>query len=172
MSQNETTINKNDSEEVVVDDKTNNDDVEEQENEMEEDDESNDYCQIVRDSSWRGSTFHFVFYNGSAYLDIIVADPTTGAGAKTSFHSFDGAGCYRGLAEPFPQALAASLLQLVPEEKSRAIIFKGDQLASEIEEFYISVFDKIENIWRSDFIENEVILNVDRVSHLLPSKKE
>ena len=118
------------------------------------DDDSNVYCILVRDKSWRSSTFHFVFQGGCAYLDVH-CNEEDGTCAKTTNSSFDGAGCLK-LELDFPTDLANKLLHRVPKQKDSVNILKSDELAKEISVFYKSNEQNIPGTWRSDFKENEV----------------
>lgn len=134
-----------------------------------EDEYDPQYFTLKRNSEWRGSTFHMVFQGGSAFLDVKVDNPADGTGAKITNSSFDGEGCLR-FEYPFPADLALKLLQMVPQEKDKVVVDKGDDIGNEVEQYYISILDKVPEDWRWSFVDCDVILNEDQVKHLLPDR--
>ena len=115
------------------------------------------YCCIVRDNSWRSSTFHFIFQDGCAYLDVKVGNPVTGDEALLTNCSFDGAGCLSDTNIPMPAGLASELLQLVPNEKDSYEVPEDSELAKKIKSFFVQNMDKVKEDWREDFASNGVV---------------
>ncbi len=113
------------------------------------------YCTLVRHKEWRGSTFHFIFGKGSAWLDI-KCNEQDGSDAKTTNCSFDGAGCL-GISIDFPADLANILLHRVPKQKDSVDIDESDEVAQRIKDFYTSNLFLVPEIWREDFVKNGVI---------------
>ena len=115
------------------------------------------YCTVVRDNSWHGSTFHFVFADGCAYLDVKVGNLSTGDDTVTTNCSFDGAGCLSDTNFAMPAEIVLEILQLVPNEKSHYQIPQDSELAKKLQDFYGANVGKVENLWWSDFVENGVV---------------
>src|SRR3989338_951532 len=115
---------------------------------------SSTYCILVRKNTWRSSTFHFIFRDGCAYLDVKCSEED-GTDATTTSCSFDGAGCLK-VAIDFPADLANKLLHRVPKQGDSVNISTDDEVAKEIADFYSSHMDQVPEIWRSDFYENGV----------------
>ena len=114
------------------------------------------YCYIVLDSSWRSSTFHFVFSDGSAYLDIRCLKKD-GSDATTTDMSFDGAGCL-SYSLPFPPSLAVKILKMFEEEDKKGLaVEEGTELEGEIRGFFEENYQKVPEIWHKKFIGNGVV---------------
>lgn len=118
------------------------------------DDDEGKYCILVRNKDWRGSTFHFVFRDGCAYLDV-KCNEQDGTDATTTSCSFDGAGCLK-LSVDVPSDLANKLLHRVPKQGDSVDISEKDEVAKEIAEFYAGIMDQVPEIWREDFYDNGV----------------